>query len=129
MKLAHAAVAAAAPEHHERLLAALLPVLVALLDASPTAAAGLGPAARSVRELSLQTLNQIGPAFPAAFRAVMGANPTLRERLGEAIKASAQQAKSQAGSSSSSSGSSSAAAARSAAPKIQLTMNFSGFQG
>ncbi|XP_054977873.1 HEAT repeat-containing protein 5B [Sorex araneus] len=95
-------------EEHNRvqLLALLVPTLISyLLDEGAFAAAGA--ASRELHEFALQNLMRIGPLYPHAFKAVVGAAPDLKSRLETAVRASqASQAK---------------AAARQPAPTVHST--------
>lgn len=61
---------------------------------------------------------QVGPAYPQAFRTVVGLAPQLKQRLEAAIKA---------GKGGGSGAGAAAQRSASAAPKIQLKMDFSNF--
>ncbi|XP_051880477.1 LOW QUALITY PROTEIN: HEAT repeat-containing protein 5B [Pristis pectinata] len=80
-------------QNRPQLLALLVPTLISYLlsektfSSAPTTSKGL-------HELALQDLMRIGPLYPSAFKAVMGAAPELKSKLEAAIRAS--QASSQA---------------------------------
>ncbi|XP_061083736.1 HEAT repeat-containing protein 5B isoform X2 [Conger conger] len=84
-------------EEHNRvqLLALLVPTLISyLLDENALSSAP--PASRGLHHSALQDLMRIGPLYPAAFRAVIGAAPELKTRLETAVLANQASSKAKA---------------------------------
>ncbi|XP_043536583.1 HEAT repeat-containing protein 5B [Chiloscyllium plagiosum] len=106
----------AGEQNRSQLLALLVPTLISyLLDektfgSAPTASKGL-------HELALQDLMRIGPLYPSAFKAVMGAAPELKAKLEAAIRASQASSRAKAASQQ-------AKPAVQAAPTIKLKTSF-----
>ncbi|XP_055983168.1 HEAT repeat-containing protein 5B [Sorex fumeus] len=93
IKVLETLVALGEEQNRVQLLALLVPTLISyLLDEGAFAAAGA--ASRELHEFALQNLMRIGPLYPHAFKAVVGAAPDLKSRLETAVRASqASQAK------------------------------------
>jgi hypothetical protein len=108
-----------------KVIAMVVTLCVALLEADP---ASCSDVRRSLHQLALSTLNQIGPRYPGPFREVIGGAPHLAERMTAAVRASAAHATAAAGP-----GVAAAAAQKratelaAAAPKIELKMDFGSF--
>uniref|UniRef100_A0AAY4EME0 HEAT repeat-containing protein 5B n=1 Tax=Denticeps clupeoides TaxID=299321 RepID=A0AAY4EME0_9TELE len=82
-------------QNRESLLALLVPTLVSyLLDENAFSSAF--PASKGLHEFALQDLMRIGPLYPAAFKAVIGAAPDLKTRLETAIRANQASSKAKA---------------------------------
>lgn len=80
-------------QNRPQLLVLLVPTLISYLLSEQTYSSA-PTASMSLHELALQDLMRIGPLYPGAFKAVMGAAPELKSKLEAAIRAS--QASSQA---------------------------------
>uniref|UniRef100_A0AAY4EM27 HEAT repeat-containing protein 5B n=1 Tax=Denticeps clupeoides TaxID=299321 RepID=A0AAY4EM27_9TELE len=82
-------------QNRVQLLALLVPTLVSyLLDENAFSSAF--PASKGLHEFALQDLMRIGPLYPAAFKAVIGAAPDLKTRLETAIRANQASSKAKA---------------------------------
>uniref|UniRef100_UPI00398EFE26 HEAT repeat-containing protein 5B isoform X2 n=1 Tax=Pristiophorus japonicus TaxID=55135 RepID=UPI00398EFE26 len=74
-------------QNRTQLLALLVPTLISYLLSEKTFSSA-STASKGLHELALQDLMRIGPLYPSAFKAVMGAAPELKSKLEAAIRAS-----------------------------------------
>ncbi|XP_066552575.1 HEAT repeat-containing protein 5B isoform X2 [Amia ocellicauda] len=82
-------------QNRVQLLALLVPTLISyLLDENAFDSAPL--ASKGLHEFALQDLMRIGPLYPSAFKAVIGAAPELKTRLETAIRANQASSKAKA---------------------------------
>ncbi|XP_004627775.1 HEAT repeat-containing protein 5B [Octodon degus] len=87
IKVLETLVALGEEQNRVQLLALLVPTLISyLLDENSFASAS--SASKDLHEFALQNLMHIGPLYPHAFKAVMGAAPELKVRLETAVRAS-----------------------------------------
>ena len=123
MKLLTLLVEQATDDDRSQIMAMLVALLVALLETEP---ASCGAVRLQLHQLDLNTLNRVGPMFPAAFKAVITGAPALAQRMTAAVRASAAQA-SHAANNSTAAREQQAKALAGAKPKIALKMDFSAF--
>lgn len=94
-------------QNRVQLLALLVPTLISyLLDENAVSSAT--PVSKALHDFALQNLMRIGPLYPVAFKAVIGAAPELKTRLESAVRANQASSKAKA-------------AARQATPTVQAT--------
>lgn len=94
----------------------LVPLLIDLLVDNPS-----NSALKILNNYALERVKAIGPKFPAAFRTVIAANPSLKQRLEAALRGS------QASQDAASAKKAQVSAAQPAQPTIKLKMNFGKF--
>lgn len=108
-----------------QVIAMVVALCVALLEVD---LASCGAVRVQLHQLALATLNQIGPMYPAPFKAVITGAPALAQRMAAAVRASAAQANAANGPAQAAAAAERRAAnLAAAAPKIQLTMDFAAF--
>jgi hypothetical protein len=107
-----------------KVMAMVVALLVALLEADPQAC---GPVHRRLHDLALATLTKTGPLFPAAFRTVIAGAPALAQQMAAAVRAKAQFTAAAAPANGQSAAAQKAAAIVGKKPTIALKMDFSSF--
>ena len=94
----------------------LVPLLIDLLVDNPATSA-----LKILNNYALERVKAIGPKFPAAFKAVIAANPSLKQRLEVALRGS------QAAQGAAAAKKAATSVAQPAQPTIKLKMNFGKF--